>query len=39
LAQTFQGEAKPLIFALGKGEGIQDLVPFNAKQYSTELFN
>ena len=39
LAQTFQGEAKPLIFALGKGEGIQDLVPFNAQQYSTELFN
>ena len=39
LAQTLQGEVKPLIFALGKGEGIQDLVPFNAKQYSTELFN
>ena len=39
LAQTFQGEAKPLIFALGKGEGIADLIPFNAKQYSTELFN
>jgi fused signal recognition particle receptor len=39
LAQTLQGEAKPLIFALGKGEGIQDLVPFNARQYSTELFN
>jgi fused signal recognition particle receptor len=39
LAQTFQGESKPLIFALGKGEGIQDLVPFNAKQYSSELFN
>ena len=39
LAQTLQGEAKPLIYALGKGEGIQDLVPFNAKQYSSELFN
>ena len=39
LAQTLQGEAKPLIFALGKGEGIQDLVPFNARQYATELFN
>jgi fused signal recognition particle receptor len=40
LAQTFQGEeVKPLIFALGKGEGIQDLLAFNAKQYSTELFN
>ena len=39
LAQTLQGEAKPLIFALGKGEGIQDLAAFNAKQYSTELFN
>ncbi len=39
LAQTFQGEVKPLIFALGKGEGIQDLMPFNAKQYSSELFN
>ena len=39
LAQTFQGETKPLIFALGKGEGIQDLIPFIAKQYSAELFN
>jgi fused signal recognition particle receptor len=39
LAQTFQGEAKPLIYALGKGEAIEDLIPFNAKQYSTELFN
>lgn len=39
LAQTLQGDSKPLIFALGKGEGIQDLVPFNAKQYSSELFN
>ena len=39
LAQTFQGEAKPLIFALGKGEGIKDLLAFNAKQYATELFN
>jgi fused signal recognition particle receptor len=40
LAQTFQGEeAKPLIFALGKGEGIVDLIPFNARQYATELFN
>jgi len=39
LAKTFEGETKPLIFALGKGEGIEDLIPFNAKQYSTELFN
>jgi fused signal recognition particle receptor len=39
LAQTFQGEAKPLIYALGKGEAIEDLIPFNAKQYSTKLFN
>jgi fused signal recognition particle receptor len=39
LAQTFQGEARPLIFALGKGEGIKDLLAFNAKQYATELFN
>lgn len=39
LAQTLQGDNKPLIFALGKGEGIGDLVPFNAKQYSSELFN
>lgn len=39
LAQTLQGDSKPLIFALGKGEGIQDLVPFNAKHYASELFN
>jgi fused signal recognition particle receptor len=39
LAKTFEGETKPLIFALGKGEGVEDLIPFNAKQYSTELFN
>ncbi|MEY2662579.1 MAG: hypothetical protein RIQ35_896, partial [Pseudomonadota bacterium] len=39
LAQTLQVEDKPLIFALGKGEGIEDLIPFNAKQYATELFN
>jgi len=39
LAQTLQGEARPLIFALGKGEGIKDLLAFNAKQYATELFN
>jgi fused signal recognition particle receptor len=39
LAQTLQGDSKPLIFALGKGEGIGDLVAFNAYQYASELFN
>jgi fused signal recognition particle receptor len=34
-----QGDSKPLIFALGKGEGIGDLVAFNAHQYASELFN
>ncbi|MDP3621287.1 MAG: signal recognition particle-docking protein FtsY [Polynucleobacter sp.] len=39
LAQTLDAEPKPRIFALGKGEAIGDLVPFNARQYSSELFN
>ena len=39
LAQTLQVEPKPHIFALGKGEAIGDLAPFNARQYSSELFN
>jgi fused signal recognition particle receptor len=39
LAQTFQNSSKPAVFALGKGEGIEDLVPFTAKQYSAELFS
>lgn len=39
LAQTLQSDSKPLIYALGKGEGIGDLVAFNAQQYASELFN
>lgn len=39
LAHTFQDWPKPAVLALGKGEGIADLAPFTAKQYSTELFN
>ena len=39
LAHTLQDEPKPAILALGKGEGIDDLSPFTARQYSSELFN
>ena len=39
LAHTLQDGPKPAILALGKGEGIDDLAPFTAKQYSSELFN
>jgi len=39
LAHTLQDEPKPAILALGKGEGIDDLAPFTARQYSSELFN
>jgi fused signal recognition particle receptor len=39
LAQTLQDGPKPAVFALGKGEGIDDLAPFTAEQYSAELFN
>jgi fused signal recognition particle receptor len=39
LAHTLQEGSKPAILALGKGEGIHDLAPFTAAQYSSELFN
>ena len=39
LAHTLQESPKPAILALGKGEGIDDLAPFTAGQYSAELFN
>ncbi|WP_114639276.1 signal recognition particle-docking protein FtsY [Polynucleobacter necessarius] len=39
LAHTLKDGPKPAIFALGKGEGIEDLVPFTSGQYSAELFN
>ena len=39
LAHTLNEEPKPAILALGKGEGIEDLAPFTAGQYSSELFN
>ena len=39
LAHTLQEEPKPNVLALGKGEGIEDLAPFTARQYSSELFN
>jgi len=39
LAHTLQDGPKPAILAIGKGEGINDLAPFTAKQYSSELFN
>ncbi|QWD77830.1 signal recognition particle-docking protein FtsY [Polynucleobacter sp. MWH-Svant-W18] len=39
LAHTLQEGPKPAILALGKGEGIDDLAPFTARQYSSELFN
>jgi fused signal recognition particle receptor len=39
LAHTLQEGSKLAILALGKGEGIDDLAPFTAGQYSSELFN
>ena len=39
LAHTLQEAPKPAVLALGKGEGIDDLAPFTAGQYSSELFN
>ena len=39
LAHTLQDSPKPAILALGKGEGIDDLAPFTAGQYASELFN
>jgi len=39
LAHTLQDGSKPAVLALGKGEGIEDLAPFTADQYSAELFN
>ncbi|ANJ00514.1 signal recognition particle-docking protein FtsY [Polynucleobacter wuianus] len=39
LAHTLKEGPKPAVLALGKGEGIDDLAPFTAGQYSSELFN
>ena len=39
LAHTFESGSKPVVLGLGKGEGIEDLIPFTASQYSAELFN
>lgn len=39
LAHTLKEGPKPAVLALGKGEGIDDLAPFTAQQYSSELFN
>ena len=39
LAHTLSDGLKPAVLALGKGEGIDDLAPFTAAQYSSELFN
>ncbi|OYY47881.1 MAG: signal recognition particle-docking protein FtsY, partial [Polynucleobacter sp. 35-46-207] len=39
LAQTLNEGDKPAVLALGKGEGIEDLAPFTAEQYSAEFFN
>jgi len=39
LAHTLGLGPKPAVLALGKGEGIDDLAPFTAAQYSSELFN
>jgi fused signal recognition particle receptor len=39
LAHTLNEGPKPAVLALGKGEGIEDLVPFTAAQYAAELFN
>jgi len=39
LADILKSSPAPAVLALGKGEGIEDLVPFTAGQYSSELFN
>jgi len=39
LAQSLSEGPNPAVLALGKGEGIDDLAPFTAAQYSSELFN
>jgi fused signal recognition particle receptor len=39
LAQLLQDPEKPHILALGKGEGLADLIAFNADTYAKELFN
>ncbi|AKD26246.1 signal recognition particle-docking protein FtsY [Polynucleobacter duraquae] len=39
LAHTLSDGPKLAVLALGKGEGIDDLAPFMAAQYSSELFN
>jgi fused signal recognition particle receptor len=39
LAHTLKDGPKPAVLALGKGEGIDDLAPFTAGQYASELFN
>ena len=39
LAHTLSSGPKPVVLALGKGEGIDDLACFTAEQYSSELFN
>jgi len=39
LAHTLNEGSKPAVLALGKGEGINDLAPFTATEYSSELFN
>jgi fused signal recognition particle receptor len=39
LAHTLKEGPKPAVLALGKGEGIDDLAPFTAWQYASELFN
>ncbi len=39
LAHTLNEGSKPAVLALGKGEGIEDLAPFTAEQYSAEFFN
>ena len=39
LAHTLKDSPAPAVLALGKGEGIEDLAPFTAGQYSSELFN
>ncbi|WP_062306519.1 signal recognition particle-docking protein FtsY [Polynucleobacter sinensis] len=39
LAHILNEGTKPAVLALGKGEGIEDLAPFTAEQYSSEFFN
>ena len=39
LAHILKSRPAPAVLALGKGEGIEDLVPFTAGQYSSELLN